>query len=146
MAKRDFNLKTSLVYSKDIIDAQNTEGGQMDENTPTNASKSAVPDLEIDTPPIQDKVVVTAKTVKNTSKTDKSKAKSTKNKLLPSELEARTQQTFRMTKTEYDFIKGMIVYQRMNGKPTFTRGDAIALWVEWIKEKCPTVQPFEAEL
>ena len=56
------------------------------------------------------------------------------------------QQTFRMSKSDYDFIKGLIVYQRMNGKPTFTRGDAIALWVEWIQEKCPTVKPYTEDL
>ena len=116
MAKRDFNLKTSLVYSKDILDGTYTEGRAV-EAQPVDA-------------PIQ-------QAVKSPQNEPVSKAK------VPTKA---YQQTFRMSKSDYDFIKGLIVYQRMNGKPTFTRGDAIALWVEWIQEKCPTVKPYTEDL
>ena len=116
MAKRDFNLKTSLFYSKDILDGTYTEGGRVE----------AQPD-----------VVETPKPVEMPQNEPIAKAK---------EPTKSYQQTFRMSKSEYDFIKGLIVYQRMNGKPTFTRGDAISLWVEWIQEKCPTVKPYTEDL
>lgn len=128
MAKRDFNLKTSLVYSKDLLEKSDTEGAST-HLLPTNESQktSAVsPKLGVETTrakPVEQKKIA---------------QDPTPNKIF--------QQTFRMSKSDYDIIKGLIVYQRMNGKPTFTRGEAISLWVAWIQEKYPDLKPFSEEL
>ena len=134
MARRDFNLKTSLVYSKDILDGTYTEGSSNPPFMVEEAQKAPpepVPAVE-----------KTPKTTPRTASKTVQKAVVSKAKEAPKVF----QQTFRMSKSDYDIIKGLIVYQRINGKPTFTRGDAIALWIEWIQEKCPDVKPFTEEL
>ena len=134
MARRDFNLKTSLVYSKDILDGTYTEG-----------SSNPPPMIEKTQNPLPEPVIAVEKMPKTTPRTA---SKTVQKAAVPGAKETPKvfQQTFRMSKSDYDIIKGLIVYQRMNGKPTFTRGDAIALWIEWIQEKCPDVKPFTEEL
>ena len=134
MARRDFNLKTSLVYSKDILDGTYTEG-----------SSNPLPMVEDIEKPSSEPIISIEKKPKAMPK---STAKTAQKAIIPEAKETPKvfQQTFRMSKSDYDIIKGLIVYQRMNGKPTFTRGDAIALWIDWIQEKCPDVKPFTEEL
>jgi hypothetical protein len=56
-------------------------------------------------------------------------------------------QSFTMPKSDYEIIKGFIVYQRQQGgKPMYNKTDAIKDMVSMVKQKYPSVEAYKEQL